>query len=243
MDQIEALKNRIYKLKEDVDEYNHILLPFYNLEQQSLLSSCFKKNDRERVSFYGGYSNSEYKRAIISQKDVDIRDFEISTIKIISKEDKLTHRSILGSILGLGLKREVIGDIITKDNDYYFFVSSHLKDYVLDNLNKVGRTFIYLEEYKGEIDYQIEYKENTIFVSSMRLDNIVSSSLNISRNKVKDMIIDGLIKINHKVITSPDKVVKIDDLLSIKGYGRILISDNIGKTKSGNLIIKIKMPK
>ena len=116
MDVLEAFKNRIYDLKYDAYQKD-ILLPFYNLEQQDIIKRCFKKNEDINVYFYGGYLNSEYKRVIISLNQPNNKDFMISTMQINTFEDvTLGHREILGSILALGLKREVIGDIINYNN-------------------------------------------------------------------------------------------------------------------------------
>lgn len=243
MDILEAFKNRIYTLKNEALSHD-ILLPFYNLEQQDIIKHCFKKTDEVKAYFYGGYQNSEYKRVIISPYVIKEEDFLISTIEITPnlKTDKLNHRAILGSILALGLKREVIGDIISLDDKYYFFTTTQMKDFILDNLRQIGRTFVALKEYTGPLNYEVKFKEETIFVASMRLDNIVSSSFNISRNKAKDLILGSLVKINHQEVTSTDKQVRPDSLLSVRSKGRVYVGDILGKTKSGNLILNIKKP-
>lgn len=242
MDVLEAFKNRIYDLKYDAYQKD-ILLPFYNLEQQDIIKRCFKKNEDINVYFYGGYLNSEYKRVIISLNQPNNKDFMISTMQINTFEDvTLGHREILGSILALGLKREVIGDIINYNNQSYFFTTSKMAPFIKENLVKIGNKNVKIEEYFADVTYEVKYAEQTVFIASMRLDNILANAYNLGRKKAQDLILDGLVKINHEVIVNPSKIVKVNSLLSTRGKGRILIGDILGKTKSGNLILTIKKP-
>ena len=85
------------------------------------------KNTNLVVYSFGGFSNSERERIIIQNASYAIPandDFEISVIKItIPKIDKsITHRNILGLLMSLGIKRESLGDIVIKDNEYYIYV-------------------------------------------------------------------------------------------------------------------------
>ena len=200
MDTLEAFKNRIYTLK--LDAYKHdVLLPFYTIEQQEIIKHCFKKKDDVQVYFYGGYENAEYKRALISINTVSSPDFNIITLKINynNKTDTISHRQILGSILALGLKREVIGDIIKVSDDYYFFAVSNMKEFIIDNLHYIG--------------------------------------------KAKEIVEAGLVKVNHLIVTNTTKIIKENDVLSVRGKGRLIVGQLVGKSKSDNLILKIRIPR
>lgn len=244
MDNLEAFKNRIHDLKEEAYERN-ILLPFYNLENQLIISRSFKHNDYVRPYFYGGYKDSEYKRVIFSINEVDNEDFQIAMLKIkpFLKTDILNHRMILGSILGLGLKREIVGDIIYTNDAYYAFVCLNMANFIKENLVKIGKVNVECKIVEEEINYEVSYLEETVFIASLRLDNLVAASYNLGRAKAQSLISDGYVKINHDIVLKDSKLVKEQDLLSIKGKGRVIVSEICGKTKSGNLIVKIKKPK
>ena len=225
MDTVEALKNRIYALKEEAYE-KLILLPFYNAETQLIIKRCFKNNEYLAPYFYGGYSDSEYQRVIISGEEPALSDFGIATLKIEVLGDKpINHRMILGSILALGLKREVIGDIIYDTNYYYVFVVASLKEFIISNLSKIGPN-----------------AESKIFIASMRLDNVLAGAYNLGRAAAQKMIQDGLVKVNHEVVLKDSKLLKEGDLLSVRGKGRVILVKLMGQTKSNNLILAIKKP-
>lgn len=244
MDTLEAFKNRIYTLK--LDAYKRdILLPFYTVEQQEIIKYCFKKNDDVKVYFYGGYENAEYKRALISLNPISNLDFNIITLKINynNKTDTINHRQILGSILALGLKREIIGDIIKVNDDYYFFVVSNMKEFIVDNLHYIGKAKVEIEQCFEELNYETEYEERTVFLPSMRLDNVLANSYNFGRKKAKEIVETGLVKVNHIIVTNTAKIIKENDVLSIRGKGRLIVGQLVGKSKSDNLILKIRIPR
>lgn len=242
MDTVEALKNRIYALKEEAYE-KLILLPFYNEETQLIIKRCFKNNEYLAPYFYGGYSDSEYQRVIISSEEPALSDFGIATLKIEVLGDKpINHRMILGSILALGLKREVIGDIIYDTNYYYVFVVASLKEFIISNLSKIGPNNVLLSEYLEPITFQKEYAESKIFIASMRLDNVLAGAYNLGRSAAQKMIQDGLVKVNHEVVLRDSKLLKEGDLLSVRGKGRVILVKLMGHTKSNNLILAIKKP-
>ncbi len=244
MDTLEAFKNRIYTLK--LDAYKHdVLLPFYTIEQQEIIKHCFKKKDDVQVYFYGGYENAEYKRALISINTVSSPDFNIITLKINynNKTDTISHRQILGSILALGLKREVIGDIIKVSDDYYFFAVSNMKEFIIDNLHYIGKAKVEIEQYFEKLNYEIEYAERIVFLPSMRLDNVLANSYNLGRKKAKEIVEAGLVKVNHLIVTNTTKIIKENDVLSVRGKGRLIVGQLVGKSKSDNLILKIRIPR
>lgn len=244
MNEIEAFRNRIFSLKDEAYDKD-VILPFYNLENQILIKRCFKNNDYVKAYFYGGYLDAEYKRVILSVNEPKLEDYQITIYKIIfyDKDIEVNHRMLLGSILSLGLKREIVGDIVFDGNYYYFFLCSSMTNFVKENLNKIGKYNISLELYDKEVNVKKEYEEKEIFIASMRLDNVLANSYNLGRARAQEMINDGLVKVNHEVVLKGAKILKESDLLSVKGKGRVILENIKGKTKSGNLVLKIKIPK
>lgn len=56
--------------------------------------------------------------------------------------DELTHRDFLGSLMGLGLEREVFGDILLQGNTGYVFCLDAMAPFIQENLTQVKRTSI-----------------------------------------------------------------------------------------------------
>lgn len=81
--------------------------------------------------------------------------------------------------------------------------------------------------------------EKVLTVSSMRLDVIISSLYNVSRNASADAIKSGKISINSMPALKNDIKVKILDLINFRGKGRIKITDDLGISAKGKIKIVI----
>ena len=244
MTEEERFKKRLNNLIDDAYSGKLVLLPFMDTAAQELVKYSLKHNEPIQPYFYGGTTNSEYKRAIYYYEKPDDSMFEIAKLKInYSKlNGSINHRSILGSALGLGLKREVIGDIVSYNDSYYIMVDAKLKGFIIDNLNYVGRVPIKLEEIDYKIENQNKYLNKTCFLASLRIDVVIAGFYNLSRKDAQEMIKDGLVKINHKECLNVSLMLKENDVLSVRGKGRLIVDAVGGKTKSGNLVVELKKP-
>lgn len=204
--------------------------------------------------FYGGYQDSERKIVVIGSSDEeDARKFiDILTIEtnILAKKyvvderktNNFTHRDILGSILGLGINRDVVGDILIKGNRADVFVTKDISKYIIQNLEKIGREKV--KVYKNTFDNLLEIedlsKEVKTTVASLRLDAIVSAATGLSREVTAKMIQNEKVKLNHKVICNTSKQIKIGDKISVRGYGRIELIEVLGETRKDRIRVVLK---
>jgi RNA-binding protein YlmH len=98
-------------------------------------------------SFSGGYEEAERKRCLLFQDyyQPDFVDFNLGCVKIESLKDFecLKHRDFLGAILGLGLRREKLGDIIVGEQAAFCIMTNELAQYVSTNLAKVGQISVH----------------------------------------------------------------------------------------------------
>ncbi|MEG0679445.1 MAG: YlmH/Sll1252 family protein, partial [Carnobacterium sp.] len=151
-----------------------------------------------------------------------------------------SHGKILGTLLSTGLKRSYFGDIISDGERWQFFIDESMKPFVQNQIEKIGNVSIRLEE-KTYLDILRPIDNWTIVqetVSSMRLDTIIASLFNISRQRSKQMIETGKIKLNWSEITQPDFELGILDIVSIRGFGRLQVQEIEGKTKKDKWRIK-----
>ena len=94
---------------------------------------------------------------------------------------KLTHRDILGALMSLGIKRELFGDIVEKDKDFYLAVDRHIYEYYKDHLSMIKRSKVKFVEWDEEIEIKNDYLIKSFIVSSFRLDKIISSFIKFQR--------------------------------------------------------------
>ena len=74
-------------------------------------------------------------------------DFPIRCILIRPKDKKfserLTHRDYLGTLMGLGIERDTLGDIVIREEGAYLFANEEIAPYIIDNLSRVRHTDVY----------------------------------------------------------------------------------------------------
>jgi len=206
---------------------------FLTLTEQAIVKNTLK--NKVFYKFYGGYLNSELKRAIIYKNS----NPSITCFKVIynKKYLTLTHQNILGTLLSLSITKDSIGDILA-DIDV-FFITSELKDFIINEFKKINNVTIELEEIDGsQLVRNILLETNSFTVSSLRLDSIVSKITKKSRNLASVMINNDLVKVNHIITNKNTKYLKEEDVLSIRKYGRFIIQDTKNTSKKGKIIVK-----
>ena len=75
------------------------------------------------------------------------------------------------------------------------------------------------------------WSEERETVSSLRLDTVISAVYNISRQRSKQLIESGKVKVNWTETLRPDFMLDLLDIVSIRGFGRIQIQGLEGTTK------------
>ena len=138
------------------------------------------------------------------------------SIKKFGQTD-LSHQDYLGSILGLGIDRGKVGDILVSEEQTICFVSEEIADYILVNLEKVSRTPVQVEKTDlSEIEAKKEIEVRRLTVASMRLDAVAGSVLHLSRGKVQALIAGEKANVNWNVTTNPSLLLKEGDMVSVR---------------------------
>ena len=157
------------------------------------------------------------------------------------KDEAPTHRDFLGALMGCGITRESVGDILVGNNSCDFFVTEEIAPYILQNFDSAGRvslklTRIPLQEVSLPEQKFSEIKDT---VASVRLDSILSSGFRISRSTAAEYICAGRAAIDGLPCEKPDKAVNEGSKLSIRGLGKIRLSQIGHTTKKGRISVVI----
>ncbi len=197
------------------------------------------------VMFFGGFSDAEKKiMGVFPEWEEPSPDaFPITCLKLCGGfTKKLTHRDYLGTVMGLGITPQKLGDIVVFDDFAYVFLQNDVGEYVKDNLHKIGNQGVKVEKITDFFNIAIERKYKTIgtVCASSRLDAVVGAAANISRSQSASLINGGKVKLNHRPTEETTKPVKEGDLLSIRGYGRFLVHSFDGETRKQRLHITLK---
>lgn len=223
----------IDNIKKDINDKDSFNSKFLSEEEQVQ----FKKY--KNVKFIPQYCE---RKRLVDDSVIDTSEYiNVLQVSYNKKFGHIGHRDVLGALIGLGIKRECIGDIIIDEN-IYIYITKEMKQFVLENLIKIGSVYVSLEEVEIESIKDLNnnnYIEDTLIVSSYRLDTIISERCSLSREKAKQYISLKNVKINGIINNNPDYIVKIDDLVSIHKYGRLIIKEQIKITKKNNYVLRV----
>ena len=199
-------------------------------------------NGRVRAFFYGGYEDAERCVLVLLPDYSDFSEQPIALLKVRTKggmSRKLSHRDYLGSLLGLGIKREKVGDIIVLDEGADIIILKELSEYLAVNYEKAGRANLNVEIADiSELDtgkINIEEKRDT--VASLRLDSIKSSAFGISRGKAQEAIKAGLVFVNSGAALKPDMQIDEGDKLVLRGRGKAVLREITGKSRKDRICV------
>ena len=143
--------------------------------------------------------------------------------------------------MALNINPGYLGDIIIDGNNYYFYILSDLKDFIINNLIEIGKDKIKLieQDLKTLENYERKYEEIHLLVTSNRIDNVLTRLLNTSRDKVIQIIKNKDVILNYQVLNKNSYYLNNNDVFSIKRYGKYKYIDIINTTKKDKLVIKI----
>ena len=221
---------------------------FLDPYQRELAYSILNRIDVSYTSI-GGLKDAERKSIVIFPEymTIDNIDNPIKAIKIKGnfKFNSLSHRDYLGSILGLGIVREKIGDINVSEQFASVIVHIEVLDFIIYNLKNIGKEAIELVEIDlSQVEKPIEdFEEKRLTITSLRLDSLISATHNLSRNKSAVMINQGKVKVNWRIIENISHEIKEGDMVSIRKFGRIKVTEGLGASKKGKEIIGVRVYK
>ena len=232
--------------KVDAQEYE-LSTPFADPRQQEIALQLSRSFPACGILFAGGYPGAERARMLIFPRNRSPREANLVTPLMITgtfPPGMLNHRDFLGAILGMGIKREMVGDIICRDTGTLVFLLPEMAGFVAQNLQQVGRYPVY-----GTIPEQIppsfiqgdsRVKEIRGTVASLRLDAVAGLGFGLSRSRITPLVRGEQVKLNHQSISQPSRTVKEGDLISLTGRGRVEVVEVLGETRKGRISLKLR---
>lgn len=219
--------------------------PFLDPAERELVHGLLGSLDGIAWRNYGGYPKAERQRVVMYPDyflaeliEMPVRAVEVSG----DFQTPPSHRDVLGSVLGLGIARGQIGDILPTGNGAQVIVASELVDFIITSWDRVGRVRVRVDEIDLErLDVEPErIKEIRTTVASMRLDALAAAGYGTSRTKMAKEIRMERVKVNWKPVTNPAAEVKEGDVLSIRGRGRVVVQQLQGTTRKGRISVVLQ---
>ncbi len=237
-DLLKGVENReevarvIDKAEQALKTWEVVLTDFLSPPVMLEVQGIFNKLTDIELLAWGGYPQAERQRLGIARSEIplDISQIELAALDIAGNFlfDTATHRDFLGAILGTGIVREKVGDIIVLgERGAQVIVIPEMVDFLTTSLIQVRSVGVKTQQ----IDFSElkirppKKKEMTTVEASMRLDAIASAGFGMSRSKMANAISAGDVRINWKDITQASYNVKSGDLISVRGKGRLEVGE------------------
>lgn len=217
--------------------YSHFLTP----AEQTLIKDV--DEFRGYVTFEGGYEDAERRVCRIQTAEYEQDDgagFIMYEITVTALDPEISHRDVLGALMGLGIKREMLGDIIMKEKGALFFCDNSVAEYIRINLEKIGRYRVEISEGNLSNIPTPETECKTINISSPRLDSICAECFGISRTKAAEAIRRGLVSIDWQVCDNVSRELKGGEKISLRGKGKVKYNGITGTSKKGRMFAGIQ---
>ena len=229
--------------KRNVPAQTGFLSPAQRAAAEDLLSAC----GRPRHLFHGGYEGAERTVCVFFPDWQEEDDWAAAeTLSVMEctfpKGAALTHRDILGSLMGLGITREKIGDILMGEGKAQVIALGETLPILLSQLSQAGRYPLKCREIPLE---ELEVKPPEVrairdTVATLRLDAVAASGFSIGRSKAASLIQAGKLQLNHRECLKPDKLVEAGDVLSCRGMGKCVVKEILGESRKGRVMILLE---
>lgn len=255
------------KIDQAADKYMLTAGDFLDMHQRKIAEDyCKSRKLPVRYIFYGGYADAERCMPVFlpdyielqaggaadaaTQVPEEIAEL-LSVVRVAAPKGGrvLTHRDYLGSLLALGLDREVTGDILVRGPDAKtgggadIIVEAGVAEFIEMNYNKAGLTNLTVEILPIDaLDtglVNIVQKRDT--VASLRLDNIVSSAFAVSRSKAAEAIRRGIVSVNSVECLKVDQMIEEGDRVTLRGKGKIALAEVGGKSRKDRIIVTFNL--
>lgn len=220
---------------------------FLSQSEISTFLSVSKEFEQYHYTVYGGWAEAE--RMIIRFGSAEEIGYETEfpiccvMIKPLLKKfaDQLSHRDFLGALMNLGIERTLIGDILVFDQEARIFCANHIADFIIENLDKVCRTSVkctITQEPIPEIENHMQEELET--VASERLDAVIAKIFKLSRSESLELFRQKKVFVNSVIYENNSYTPKIEDRISVRGFGKFIYMGVNHTTKKGKISIRIK---
>ncbi len=209
-------------------------------EQEQFFAENYLNSCKALYRFWGGADCCARKMLCVLPFDMEAQ-FPVYPLTItFRKAYTLTHRDFLGSFMALQIGREQIGDILTGEGFAVVFCTQTAQEMILNNICKIGRVGVEISEGINAPLPETSFEEVTVVVASLRADCVVSALSGLSREKSADFIKAGNFTLNYESLGSVSKLLTGGDIISLRGYGKFVLSGDTAETKKGKTRITLK---
>ena len=238
LDQMDRAANR------SIPCATQFLSPAQRAALEPLIAAC----GRPKHLFHGGYEGAERTVCVFLPDWQEAEDWdaaeELAAIQCAYPPTgaELTHRDLLGGLMGIGLTREKVGDILVGESAAQIVCMKEAAPIILSQFEQAGRYRLRLKEIPltdlAPAPAEVKLIHDT--VSTLRLDAVLASGFSLARAKAADAVTGGRVSVNHRECLKPDRPVAEGDVLTCRGLGKCVLKTVGGQSRKGRIIIEIE---
>ena len=198
--------------------------------------------------FHGGYPDAERTMAFflpdwLEEDALELTEY-LRALRLRAFFGEPGHRDYMGAILGMGVGREWVGDILVEGPEAIVLCQPSVLRHLL-SIEKVGRYGVRAEEIAlSEIPVREKHTEERRFtVMSPRLDAVAAGLFHLSRTECARQIALGALSLNYTECLKPDAPVREGDVLSLRGTGKGRVAEIGGSSRKGRLFVTAELYK
>ena len=221
---------------------------FLDLRERTLCTQAVQQAGFSRQTvFWGGYADAERVMALclpdyLSPEDVTAGEQSPLVLlrAVKNQTDTLNHRDYLGALMGLGIERDVLGDIVLTATGADIFVLEDMADFIEMNFLRAGRKRVTLER-ANLCDFELpemQQEQGEGSVASLRLDSVCALIFRLSRSQIQERIAKGTVFLNQMQCLKPDAEVALGDKMTVRGLGRAQILELGGMSRKGRQFVR-----
>jgi len=246
--ELQQLKKRFADLAERSWQQNlYTFSAFLSLAEQNALYEA-AEGQEWRFLLFGGMQDTE--RRMVRFGDEKLfgyeQPFPIICLCIQPLQEKFaddfTHRDFLGALMNLGIDRSTVGDIFIDGKKAWVFCTETIAPYIQENLTQVRHTSVRCEQAKEAMQLpKRKLTDISLNVAGLRCDNIVAEVYKLSRSQSLTLFKQKKVYVNGKLQENNSYQLKVDDLVSVRGFGRFIFRGENHTTRKGRLSVGVSV--
>ena len=196
------------------------------------------------ATVFGGYDGAERAKIGLDETEISGADFPIRRVLIKYNQKfapNLAHSDFLGAVIGLGLNRSKLGDIVLTMRGAVLLAETDAADYILANMSQVGKVGVKTAMIADDDEFFGLNNQHQIrlTLASLRLDNMLAAAFGISRKEAVESVSAGRVFVNWQGADSVSRAVCEGDIITLRKFGRIRIDEIGGKSRKDKIYVGI----
>lgn len=196
----------------------------------------------------GGYEDAERKVLLLLPDYLEEENLDGEALPFTvlhagwGRDNKASHRDVLGSLMSLGIERDTVGDILVEKTGCDVILMKDLAPFLRENWESIGRFRIHPEE-KGFEELLPPAADEVILkdtVAAPRLDALVGVGFSMGRSRAAELVRFGRVMKNGRQSLKPDAVLEEGDVITARGFGKLVLEEIGPPSKKGRLRITLR---